>query len=245
MTQNTPFILVVDDDQTIQNFVYEGLSAEGYICEVASCADDALDKFEKSVFNLVLLDIRLPGTYGIDLLETIERKYQDTAVIMISGIEDIDIVVKSMNLGALDYILKPFTITKLTNSISKILINSRSFQDKSETNLNTLESKRGGKAIDPLLSEMYAIAYGVDVQIDYFDFHSKKVSQTTIDLAQRLGIPKEGIIKWANMRDKVLSERDEKLNILQKKLEDNPIAQIIMHLTNSLKYITDNNEEYN
>ena len=244
MTHETPLILIIDDDKATQEYIYDGLTEEGYTCDTASCADDALGKLHERTFDVALVDIILPGISGIELLNIMESQHQNTPAVMISGIEDIDTIVKSINSGAFDYILKPFTIPKLTKSINMVLV-SRLSQDKSEINLNPSEFKIRKSNIDSLLNEMDAIAYGVDAQVDYFDFHSRRVIQKTIELAYYLGIPEEKINLWTSVRDELLIERDERIKTMQKKLMRNPMAQILMHVTKSITNIPGHNDEHN
>jgi DNA-binding response OmpR family regulator len=245
MIHKAPFILIVDDDKAIQDFLFDGLTDEGYVCDIASCADEALVKLNKTIFDLILLDIKLPGISGLDLLEIIESKYNTTSVVIISGIEDIDTVVKSMNSGALDYILKPFSITKLIQSIGTVLDTYKPFSGNVELNTYTIKTEKRKKTGDLSLIEMNAIAYGVDAQIDYFDFHSKRVTEKTIELAYCLGIPEERIRKWEVARNELLSERDTRLNVMLGKLKHNKMAQILVRLINSITYIPEYNEKQN
>ena len=88
-----PAILIVDDEETICDIICEELSAQGYVCDVALNAEDALVELKRRNFDVALLDIKLPGISGIGLLRTIEKCYQMTAIIMITAVKDVDAAV--------------------------------------------------------------------------------------------------------------------------------------------------------
>ena len=222
MVSKRPTVLIVDDDEAICDLVCEDLAGEGYSCDVASNADDALAKLKRQSFDLALLDIKLPGMSGMDLLKTVQKCYQMTAIVMITGVNDVDTAVEAMKLGASDYIVKPFTLYKLNASIRRVLNNSDN---------------------DRLLSEINAIAYGIDAQIDHFDFHSKIVAEKTVELARWLGLPRKEIEKWATAREGLYSERDRQIKSAISKLERNLMAQEMLGLTSSVRYFLKSGEQ--
>ena len=116
-----PMILVVDDEETICDLIYDGLVEEGFTCDIASNASDALTKLERQSYDIALLDIVLPGISGVDLLKMIESRSPTTAIIMVSGMNDLQTAVEIMKMGASDYIVKPFTLNQLNSSINTLL----------------------------------------------------------------------------------------------------------------------------
>jgi CheY-like chemotaxis protein len=219
MARNLPTVLIVDDEKTICDLVYEDLSEEGYACDVALNADDAFAKLEKYKYDMALLDILMPGKSGMDILETIHECYQMTAVVMMTAVQDADTAVAAMKLGASDYITKPFTLDKLNASVSTVLKKRKQRGAASDTVSKTGGVSYSRDAGDRSLSEINAIAYGVDTQVDYFDFHSKIVTEETTNLARWLGLPEKEIEKWAVARDKLCSERDRRIKSILSKLE--------------------------
>ena len=79
----------------------------GYTCATASNAGLAVDKLREQEFELVFLDINLPGKTGMEFLPEIKQCYPDTAVIMLTGVEDLSMAVSAMQQGAYDYVNKP------------------------------------------------------------------------------------------------------------------------------------------
>ncbi|MCM8800541.1 MAG: response regulator [Candidatus Omnitrophica bacterium] len=104
-------ILVVDDEKSIRDFLRLFLKKKGYTnVRTVENGQEALKAIQKEEFNLVLLDVKLPGMDGIELLRQIKKINKDTAVIMITGYPDEKKVKEAMQEGAYDYIIKPFDL---------------------------------------------------------------------------------------------------------------------------------------
>ena len=106
-------ILVVDDEQSMREFLAIMLEKEGHTVQTASSGKAALKLMETEIFSLVITDIKMPGMSGIELLETIQRISPDTQVLMITAYGSTDNAVEAMKKGAFDYILKPFKIDEI------------------------------------------------------------------------------------------------------------------------------------
>lgn len=230
MVYNRPTVLIVDDDEVICELVSEGLIEDGYTCDIASTADEALTKLQNYRFDIALLDIKLPGKSGMELLRTFQTLSQNTEIVMMTAVKDLDTAIQAMKLGASDYIVKPFTIDKLSASIGTVLESSKRYSSVSGTIQLTGIITNGAKTANRSLNAINAIAYGVDAQVDYFDFHSKIVTEKTIDFARRLCLPAKEIEKWAVARNELYSERNRYIKSAMSKLERNPIAQIMFRL---------------
>ena len=114
-------ILVVDDEYLIRFTLQQNLTKEGYEVLLAETGEEALVKVEEEAPDLALLDIKLPGMDGYEVLERILKMDRDITPIMITAYEDVERVVKAMRLGAFDYITKPFDFSKVRLSIEKAL----------------------------------------------------------------------------------------------------------------------------
>jgi DNA-binding NtrC family response regulator len=112
-------ILVVDDEYLIRWTLQQNLEKEGYQVILAETGEEALSKLEGEAPDLVLLDIKLPGMDGYEVLEKMLRIDRDIVAIMITAYEDVERVVRAIRLGALDYITKPFDFDKVRLSIEK------------------------------------------------------------------------------------------------------------------------------
>lgn len=112
-------ILVVEDEQAIADMVKMCLSKNGYICEAVYDGITASEKIEEKRYDLVLLDIMLPGYDGYELLEFI--KEFDIPVIFVSARTSVSDRVKGLKLGAEDYISKPFDLDELLARVATVL----------------------------------------------------------------------------------------------------------------------------
>lgn len=112
-------ILIVDDEKPILDLIDMNLTAAGYSCVAVQDGLAAIDAVEKDTFDLVLLDIMLPGADGYDVMEYI-RPYK-MPVIFISAKHEVRDRVKGLKLGADDYLVKPFDITELLARVEAVL----------------------------------------------------------------------------------------------------------------------------
>ena len=107
MTEEQRRILVVDDEETVRNLLQRTLEEAGYDVITAANGQEALDKVSQFNISLMLLDIKMPGLSGFEVLERI-RQHSNVPVIMLTAIGDVTKVRDSLALGADDYIRKPF-----------------------------------------------------------------------------------------------------------------------------------------
>ncbi len=108
-------ILVVDDEVSVNNNIRKILSKNGFQIDQAVSKDEAIDKINKKPYRLVLLDLRMPGVSGLELLKTISRSQPFAKVIIITGYASIETAIDSARIGAVEYLPKPFTPDELRN----------------------------------------------------------------------------------------------------------------------------------
>ncbi len=124
-----PKILIVDDEYLIRWSLSENLQKEGYRCVTAETGEEGLETFRAEAPDLVLLDIKLPGIDGIQVLQQIKEVDQETPVIMITATTQVDVAVKAMKLGAYDYVSKPFDLTEIQTKVRHALETNRLRQE--------------------------------------------------------------------------------------------------------------------
>jgi len=112
---------VVDDEYLIRWTLQQNLEKEGYEVFLAETGEEALDKLREEAPDLMLLDIKLPGMDGYEVLERGLKVDPGIITIMITAFEEVEKVVKAMRLGAFDYVTKPFDFGKVSLSIQKAL----------------------------------------------------------------------------------------------------------------------------
>ena len=120
--QELPSIMVIDDDPHILSLLDIYLSKKGVKTVTCSSAKEALNILRSSQIKLALVDICMPGMTGVELLQHIQKITPSTHVIMITGMGDMEIANKCMQLGAKDFITKPFDFEYLETSVLAELI---------------------------------------------------------------------------------------------------------------------------
>ena len=114
-------ILVADDEQSMREFLDIMLKKEGYKVSLASNGEEAVKVVENDLFDLILLDIRMPKLDGISALKKIKANSPETIVIMITAYASADTAIKAMKEGAYDYITKPFKVEEIKLIIKNAL----------------------------------------------------------------------------------------------------------------------------
>ena len=136
-------ILVIEDEARILSFLARGLEAEGYRVEGASDGRDGLARAVQGEWDLVLLDLMLPGLNGLDVLDALHRSRPDLPVLILSARADLPTKLRGFDLGASDYVSKPVALDELLTRVRVQLRRSRPGDDAT--------SLRGGRRVlDPL-----------------------------------------------------------------------------------------------
>ncbi|NIQ03565.1 MAG: response regulator [Nitrospinaceae bacterium] len=112
-------VLIVDDEQEMRIALETTLKREGFECTCASDGQEALDRCEREIFDLVLTDVKMPRLGGLELLRGVKRQAPQTFVIMMTAYGDIDNAVETMKEGAFDYLLKPFSAEVLLSAVNR------------------------------------------------------------------------------------------------------------------------------
>ncbi|MDO9625543.1 heavy metal response regulator transcription factor [Pseudomonas sp.] len=113
-------ILVVEDEAKTADYLHKGLSESGYLVEVALNGMDGQHLVQESEFDLIILDVMLPGLDGWQLLQIIRRKWQ-TPVLFLTARDAVEDRVKGLELGADDYLVKPFSYAELLARVRTLL----------------------------------------------------------------------------------------------------------------------------
>lgn len=128
-------ILIVDDDPAVRSVVNRKMTGEGYECVAAADGREALEIAGNQNFDLVLLDIKMPGPSGMEVLPQLIRLRPDTCVVMITAIVDTQTAVEAMKLGAYDYVTKPFNLDDLNIRVAKAIERKRLIKERQEQKL--------------------------------------------------------------------------------------------------------------
>ena len=168
-------ILIIEDEEKIARVLQLELQFEGYEAEMAHTGTDGLLKYREQQWDLILLDIMLPEMSGMDVLKRIRATESQTPVIMLTAKNEVEDKVKGLDLGANDYVTKPFEIEELLARVRSAL----RFSQKSPTQQE--QATFGQLSINEQTREV--IYYGINIDLTpreydlllYLLKHSKQV----------------------------------------------------------------------
>tara|TARA_Y100000992_G_scaffold299556_1_gene266546 strand:- start:2153 stop:2830 length:678 start_codon:yes stop_codon:yes gene_type:complete len=151
MKNSTLHILVVDDDDRIRTLLKEYLTEKDYIVSTANNAESAKTKIDLFKFDLIILDVMMPGQNGYELTKEIKKKIK-LPVILLTAKNEVENRIKGLELGADDYLSKPFEpkelllrIKNIINKNNKINLNVKHFVGKAQIDLNKMSINLGDK----------------------------------------------------------------------------------------------------
>jgi DNA-binding response OmpR family regulator len=158
-------ILVVEDDRKVAKALREGLQAEHYDVRVASNGEEGFFLVNHETFDVVLLDLMLPRRDGIEVLTTLRKRGLQTPVLILTAKDTVEDRVHGLDLGADDYLVKPFAFPELIARIRALLRRGRMDQvlklqlDDLEMDLVTRRATRRGSTVDPTAKEFELLEY--------------------------------------------------------------------------------------
>jgi response regulator RpfG family c-di-GMP phosphodiesterase len=188
-------VLIVDDDEAIQRILSRIVEKIGRECETAASAEEARRIMDKEVFDLILCDIHLPGESGMVLIKHALSVYPDTAIIMVSGLEDPDVVEQALKLGAYGYIVKPFKTSEVLINISSAFrrqgleVESRIYRE----NLEQMVADRTTKLQNVLDGVIQVIARIVESRDPYTAGHQQRVAEIACAMAEKMGFSQDRV----------------------------------------------------
>ena len=134
-------ILVVDDNQSIGELLKETLGDEGYQVAVSGRGEDALEELHRQPFQLVLLDLVLPGMHGIQVLRQIKQDFPKTDVGMMTSHASVDTALDALRLGAQDYLIKPFDDLEMVLRVVNRTLAKQRLANENERLVQELKTK--------------------------------------------------------------------------------------------------------
>ncbi len=158
-------ILIVEDEVRIADFLQRGLRAEGHFCVVANDGDSGLALATEGDFDLLLLDMMLPGMHGRDICQQLRMNQINTPLIILSAMDSLDDVIAGLRMGADDYMTKPFSFEELLARIETVMRRKKEMPvDEQLMSVGPLEFDRqslrfsvGGKEIRMTAKELAII----------------------------------------------------------------------------------------
>ncbi|MBW1658799.1 response regulator transcription factor [Flavobacterium quisquiliarum] len=132
-------VLLIEDDKRISEFIVKGLEENNFTVHLAETGEIARDLIQQDIWDIILMDIMLPGIDGIQLVKLMRFKKNHTPVLMLSALSDTDDKVNALDSGADDYLVKPFHFKELISRVNALTRRTKFNYDKEET-LYTLGS---------------------------------------------------------------------------------------------------------
>ncbi len=193
--KEVPRILIVDDEVDICNTLSQHLKLAGYLCDYALGANQAYELLEQNTYQLIISDIRMPDVTGLEMLEQINVKYPDTAVIMMTAMNDRDTAVLALAAGAYGYMTKPFKSTELIINVENGL-RWRRLEHMMHTHTHELEERIRHQSQDLETSHeeiALRLIEAQSVRHDETGAHVRRIGLYAEAMARTMGMSKSDI----------------------------------------------------
>ena len=141
-------VLVVDDEYTVRDSIKEWLEEEGFSVETAGSGEEALEAMKKQPFRMMLLDIKMPGMDGVEVLKKAMDLFPEMAVVMMTAYATVETAVEAMKTGAMDYLMKPFDPEDLVSKVIAVY-ETREASKGEEIEVGTVIFSGGSQSCDP------------------------------------------------------------------------------------------------
>ena len=199
---NRHSILVVDDEEPVRRTLARLLKVNGLDYTLASSAAEARKELFKGKFDLILCDIMMPGETGLELIKYVRKHYPETAVVMLTGIDDSDLAEDFFNMGVYGYVLKPFKRSDLRINISNALrrryleIRNRRHQESLERTVSEKTRELSilyTKTKQTMEGIIQAMALAVESRDPYTAGHQRRVACLAGAIAMEMGLADETV----------------------------------------------------
>ena len=203
-------ILLVDDDEVLQQLLQEFLTSQGYLVSILSNGESVARFLDENSVDVIVMDILLPGQDGLHWLTWVKKNYQSLPVLILSSQRAVDDRIAGLQLGAEDYLIKPFHMTELLLRLKTVLRHKRPAEIKLSQSYNYCFDPehalffRDGKTIKLTTTETRLMRF-------LFDHAGKIVTRDEISEALR-----------GNSHHPLDRSIDVHMNRLRKKIEDKP-----------------------
>lgn len=191
-------VLVVDDEEPIRNALHRFLTQKGYPVLTAASGEDALESLQRHKVACVLLDVRLPGLSGIDLVPQVLDLEPNAAILMLTAVNDATSAALCMQRGAMDYLTKPVDLMDLDRAIQGALrqreqqIESRQMNAwlKEEVAMRTAELRRERMNLERIsVATLEALVNALEAKDPYLRGHSMRVADLSAQVAYAMHLP--------------------------------------------------------
>lgn len=178
-------ILIVDDEKIVRESLYHWFEEEDYIVDTAEDGETALKKYEKGIFDLLLVDMKMPGMSGLDLLSKIKAIDNDALIILITAFASVPTAITALKNGAYDYVTKPVDPDELAHIVKKAL----------EQRALKIENIQLKENIDEIIKPDNLIGESFQMKKIYELVHTVAHTDTTVMIRGESGTGKELVAK--------------------------------------------------
>jgi len=195
-------VLVVDDEEPIRNALRKFLKQQQFDVYVASSAEEALQQLRLHKVALMLSDIRMPGTSGVDLVPQALEIEPDLAILMLTAVNDATSAALCMQRGAMDYLTKPIELADLGRAVQRaikrreMLLENRHLNQwlKEEVTTRTAELHRQQHRMERIsTATLEALVNALEAKDPYLRGHSARVADLSANIATELGMNEEEV----------------------------------------------------
>lgn len=182
MNEERVQILIVDDEADMREYLSDALKEEGYEVNTAEDGGKALEQIRMFSFHMAIIDIRIPGTSGLEVLHYIKKRGLETMVIMMTGHASLETAVEALREGAYDYLIKPFPVEKLLSVLKRGVREQRLARENARLN---------DKLKRTYIEVMMSLATAIDAKNHRTRHHSQQVTRYTLIISEELKLPRE------------------------------------------------------
>ena len=185
-----PCCLIVDDEPRLRQVLVHLMRTDGFTCFEAENGEAALAVLERQPMTLVMSDLRMPKADGMGLLRQIRARWPDTAVVMITAVADVEVAVKCLSMGAMDYLTKPFHLEEVRARVAqalekrRLVLENRGYQESLQEKV-AIQARR---LEELFLASLQSLAEALEVKDPYTRGHSVRVSQYSVAIAREMGL---------------------------------------------------------
>lgn len=172
-------ILIIEDEKELAKSISQYLSAENYLCEIVSTFEDAIIKIGVYEYDCILLDITLPDGNGLKILEELKKENKQDGVIIISAKDSLDDKIKGLEIGADDYLTKPFHLSELTARVFS-LIRRKQFSNSNIVKQDALEIDLLARTVTLNHDEILLTKKEFDLLIYFIGNKNRVLSKSTL-----------------------------------------------------------------
>lgn len=262
-------VLVVDDEEPIRSALKKYLVQEGYEVTTAATGEEALKVLQRQKIACMLLDVRLPGISGVDLVPRVMEMEPSVALLMLTAVNDATSAALCMQRGAMDYLTKPIELTDLSRAIQRALRRRSTMLEqqnlnqwlKEEVTVRTAEVRNERAKLERLsVATLEALVNALEAKDPYLRGHSARVADLSAMIASEMEMPDETVdaIRMAGrlhdigkigIREEILNKEgpltaDEYEQVKQHVTVGSQILAPLAHLKSIIGYVRSHHERW-